>query len=87
MTVSKETIDRYWRENIVQMVIVMVIWFLVSFGAAFFAPSLNKITIFGFPLGYYMGAQGSITTFVLLNWYYAQKMNKIEEKYGLKEDN
>ncbi|MCS7204575.1 MAG: DUF4212 domain-containing protein [Leptospiraceae bacterium] len=86
MAVSKETIDQYWKENVVQMWIVMIIWFLVSYGAAFFAPSLNKITFLGFPLGYYMGAQGAITTFVILNWYYATKMSKIEEKYGLSEE-
>lgn len=86
MAVSKETVDKYWVENRNQMWIVMIIWFLVSYGAGLIAPMLNKITIFGFPLGYYMGSQGSLIVFVLLNWYYAQKMNKIEAKYGLTEE-
>ncbi|MFN3603750.1 MAG: DUF4212 domain-containing protein [Leptonema sp. (in: bacteria)] len=86
MTVRKETIDQYWVENRNQMWIVMIIWFLVSYGAGLIAPFLNKITILGFPFGYYMGAQGSLIVFVLLNWYYANKMNQIEKKYNLTED-
>lgn len=86
MSVSKETVDRYWAENRNQMWLVMIIWFLVSYGAGFIAPVLNKITILGFPFGYYMGAQGSLIAFVLLNWYYAQKMNSIEQKYNLTEE-
>lgn len=84
--VTKEIIEAYWRENKIVMSLVMLIWFVVSYVAAIFASSLNSIIIFGFPLGYYMGAQGSITTFVILNWLYSMKMNKLDKKYGLEED-
>lgn len=84
--VTKEVIEAYWRENKIIMSLIMLIWFVVSYVAAIFASSLNSIIIFGFPLGYYMGAQGSITTFVILNWLYSMKMNKLDKKYGLEED-
>ncbi|MCS7163493.1 MAG: DUF4212 domain-containing protein [Thermodesulfovibrio sp.] len=84
--VTKEVIEAYWRENKIVMSLIMLVWFVVSYVAAIFASSLNSIIIFGFPLGYYMGAQGSITTFVILNWLYSMKMNKLDKKYGLEED-
>lgn len=84
--VKKETLDAYWRENKTFMYVILLIWFAVSYLAAIFASSLNSITILGFPLGYYMGAQGSIVTFVILNMIYSLKMNDLDRKYGLEEE-
>lgn len=84
--VTKETLDAYWRENKTFIYVILLIWFAVSYLAAIFASSLNSITILGFPLGYYMGAQGSIVTFVILNMIYSIKMNELDRKYGLEEE-
>lgn len=84
--VKKDVLEAYWRENKVLMYVILLIWFTVSYVAAIFASSLNNITILGFPLGYYMGAQGSIAVFVILNLVYSRKMNELDKKYGLQED-
>lgn len=84
--VSKEILEAYWRENKAFMYVILLIWFIVSYLAAIFASSLNSITILGFPFGYYMGAQGSIAIFVILNLIYSLKMNDLDKKYGLEED-
>lgn len=84
--VDKAKLEAYWKENQKLTAILLVIWFLVSYGAIFIVNTLNKITIFGFPLGYYMGAQGSIATFVILIFYYAHKMNKLDKKYDVAEE-
>lgn len=84
--ITKQTIEAYWRENKIVMYLIMLIWFVVSYVAAIFASSLNNIIILGFPLGYYMGAQGSIAIFVILNYLYSMKMNELDKKYGLEED-
>lgn len=83
---TKETLEAYWKENKTLMFIILLIWFTVSYVAAIFSSYLNNITIFGFPLGYYMGAQGSITMFVILNYFYSMKMNELDKKYGLEEE-
>lgn len=83
---TPEQLQSYWRQNFVLMVIVLTIWFLVSLGAAMVAHSLNKVVIFGFPLGYYMGSQGSLIVFILLIVFYSKKMDELDEKYGVKED-
>jgi len=76
----------YWSENKRLTTVTLVIWALVSFGAAFFVESLNAVVIFGFPLGYYMGAQGSLVVFVVLIFNYSSMMNKIDRKYDLQEE-
>jgi putative solute:sodium symporter small subunit len=84
--IDKAKLEAYWRENQKLTAITLIIWFLVSFGAILIVTALNNITIFGFPLGYYMGAQGSLIVFVLLIANYARKMNQIDKKYGVEEE-
>mgnify|MGYP001076503997 CR=1 FL=1 len=84
--VEKEILERYWGETKKNMLIILFIWAIVSYGAALIASSLNSIVIFGFPLGYYMGAQGSIVVFVLLNLYNSVYQNKLDIKYDLAEE-
>lgn len=73
----------YWRRNLRVTMILLVIWFVVSFVATYFARELNSITFFGFPLGFYMGAQGSLIIYVLIVWYYAWYMNRLDDEYGV----
>ncbi len=83
---SKEKLESYWRENRNLMLLVLFIWALVSYGAALISGILNKIVILGFPLGYYMGSQGSLIVFLLLIIFYAKKMDQIDKKYGVEEE-
>jgi putative solute:sodium symporter small subunit len=76
----------YWRKNLTITAILMVIWFVVTFVVGFYARELNTITIFGFPLGFYMGAQGSLIVYVVSIFYYARYMNKLDDEYGVAED-
>jgi putative solute:sodium symporter small subunit len=36
-------------------------------------------------LQFYMGAQGSLIIYVLIIWYYASAMNKLDREYGVHE--
>lgn len=83
---TKEQLESYWRENRNLMLLVLFIWAIVSYGAALISGLLNKIVIFGFPLGYYMGAQGALIVFLLLIVLYAKKMDQLDKKYGVEEE-
>lgn len=83
---DREKLKQYWAVNVRLTTIIMVIWFLVTYVCAFFAPQLNKIVILGFPMGYYMGAQGSLVIFVILIFWYAAKMNQADKDYGVEEE-
>ena len=76
----------YWAYNVRLTMLTLFIWFVVTYVAIFFSPELNNIVIFGFPMGYYMGAQGSLIVFVWLIFNYAFKMNKADVDYGVEEE-
>lgn len=88
MSLSREEAARgYWRENLRLMLILLVIWFAVSFGAGIlFVDQLDQISFFGFPLGFWFAQQGSIYTFVVLIFVYVWKMNKLDRKYDFHEE-
>jgi putative solute:sodium symporter small subunit len=51
-----------------------------------FAGQLNKLTIIGFPLGYYIAAQGALIVFVIEIAVYARLMNRKDLEYGIREE-
>lgn len=75
----------YWRRNLNLTLVLLVVWFVVTFVIAYFARPLAEIVIFGWPLPFYMGAQGSLIIYVLMIWYYARKMRQLDEEYGVEE--
>lgn len=81
----EERVRLYWRENQRLIVTLLAIWFCVTYLPVLFINQLNQIVIGGFPLGYYMGAQGSLIVFVVLIFYYAFAMNRLDEKYGMSD--
>lgn len=86
---SRRDIDRrfelHFRENARLVTLLLAIWAIVSYGAAVMVNFLNQVTFLGFPLGYYMGSQGSLIVFVLLIFYYARKMDEIDRRFGVDE--
>ena len=79
--------QEYWRYNVKLTTVLLVIWFVVTFLiSGLWAGRLNSITILGFPLGYYMAAQGSLAIFVIEIAVYARLMNRKDEEYGIREE-
>ena len=60
--------EEYWHKNLVITAVLMTIWFIATFVVGWFARELNQVTILGFPLGFYMAAQGSLIIYVILIW-------------------
>lgn len=75
----------YWSRNLTVTGVLLAIWFIVTFVMGFFARELNSLNFFGWPLAFYMGAQGSLIIYVLIIWYYARRMNHLDEQYGVAE--
>ena len=79
--------DEYWRYNVKLTTILLAIWFVVTFLiSGLWASWLNRWTIIGFPLGYYMAAQGSLAIFVIEIAVYAWLMNKKDDEFGIREE-
>ena len=78
--------DAYWRKTSRLMWTILALWVFFSFVIPAFAVQLNTITIAGFPLGFYMAAQGSLVAYVVLCFWNASAQNKIDEEFGVAED-
>ncbi|MCS6878524.1 MAG: DUF4212 domain-containing protein [Geminicoccaceae bacterium] len=78
--------EEYWRRTRNLMLTTLAIWAFFAFVIHFFVHFLNQFVIAGFPLGFYMAAQGSIAVFVVLIFWFAWKQNKIDEEFGVAEE-
>lgn len=75
----------YWSKNLALTGILLAIWFIVTFVVGYYARELNEITIMGFPLAFYMGAQGALIIYVVMIFFYAARMNKLDKEYDVAE--
>jgi putative solute:sodium symporter small subunit len=76
---------QYWQKNLRLTGILLAIWFVATFVIGWFARDLQSFTILGFPFSFYMAAQGSLIIYVVIIWYYAHAMNKMDREYGVHE--
>ncbi len=74
----------HWRENLRLMLVLLSIWFVVSYllGIVFVEP-LNQFYLGGFPLGFWFAQQGSIYVFIILTLVYALAMDRIDRRHGV----
>ena len=76
----------HWRRTRRLMWVTLAIWFVFSFVVHWFADALNGASFLGFPLGFYMAAQGSLLVFVVLIFWFARAQDRIDRECGMAED-
>ena len=77
--------ERHWEKTKGLMMLTLAIWFVFSIVIFMFGESLNNGSFLGYPLAYYMCAQGSIVIFVVLIFWFANRQEKIDEEFGFAE--
>ena len=78
--------DEYWRQNVSIIKRCLIVWALVSLVAGILlAPFLNAIHIGGYPLGFWFAQQGAIYVFIILIFYYAWRMNRLDREFDVDE--
>jgi putative solute:sodium symporter small subunit len=78
--------DAYWRTNLKYLVVLLSIWFFVSYGCGILlADALDRFRIGGFKLGFWFAQQGSIYAFVALIVVYVALMNRLDRRFDLDE--
>lgn len=79
--------ENYWKANLRLIFGSLIVWGLASYGfAILLRPMLSGIAIGGTDLGFWFAQQGSILTFIALVFFYAWRMNKIDEQFGVHEE-
>ena len=78
--------NAYWAANIRLVTYCLVIWALVSYGfGILLRPLLSGIAVGGTDLGFWFAQQGSILVFLVLIFFYAWRMNKLDREHGVDE--
>lgn len=77
----------YWKANLRLVFGCLAAWFVVSFGfGILLVEPLNHYSLFGFKLGFWFAQQGAIYAFLALIFFYAWRMNRLDRKYGVQEE-
>ena len=77
----------YWKANLRLVAWCLGIWFLVSYlFGIILVDQLNTISLGGYKLGFWFAQQGSIYVFVILIFFYAYRMNKLDRKFDVHEE-
>lgn len=77
----------YWRATLKLLIIMLSIWFTTAILiSVVFVEFFNKISIGGYPLGFWFAQQGSIYIFIILIFVYTFIMGRIDKKYDFHEN-
>ena len=77
--------DRHWLGNRRLAALSLLVWFVVSFAAVWFARELN-FRFFGWPFSFWLAAQGSLVVYLLIVWWYARSMQRLDRECGVADD-
>ncbi|APZ53990.1 DUF4212 domain-containing protein [Salipiger abyssi] len=79
--------EAYWKANLRIIIVSLIIWAICSFGfGILLRPMLSGIMVGGTDLGFWFAQQGSILVFLVLIFFYAFRMNKLDKEFGVDEE-
>lgn len=74
--------ERHWRGTRSVTAVLLLLWLLTSFCAVFFARELSGLTLFGWPLSFYLAAQGASLVYLAIIGGYAWRMHRLDRLYA-----
>jgi len=83
---DKKRRKAYWQKNLKYLLVLLTIWFIVSYlFGIILADYLNQFQFGGFPLGFWFAQQGAIYIFVILIFVYVWLMNRLDRTFEVDE--
>lgn len=74
----------HWRKTRRLTGALLLLWICTTFCAAFFARELTGLSIFGWPLSFYLAAQGASLVYLAIIGVYAWQMRRLDA--GMRAD-
>jgi putative solute:sodium symporter small subunit len=74
----------HWRRTRRITAVLLATWLAASFLGVYFARQLNNLVLFGWPLSFYLAAQGACLIYLLIVWVYARRMRRIDRDYAVR---
>jgi len=78
--------EAHWQATKRLMIITMLLWFFFSTVVFMFAADINGVKFLGYPLGYYMTAQGSMLAFIVMIFWSNNRQEKIDREFGFSDE-
>lgn len=85
MSLSDDSAAQRWRSCLRLTLVLLGLAFVVTFGVAFFARQL-AFRVLGWPLSFWVAAQGALVVYLALVGYYAWAMRRLDAAHGMAED-
>ena len=85
MADNSDAKTQHWQKTRNLTFLILILWFIFAIVVPWMAGSLNSMTFWGFPLGYYMCVQGSLIAFVLMIWFQNWRQEAIDDEFGVSE--
>lgn len=76
----------HWRQNRLLTSLLLLVWGATTFFTIWFARDLQTYTVLGFPVSFYMAAQGLLIIYVAITWIYAKVMNRLDRRHDVRDD-
>jgi putative solute:sodium symporter small subunit len=72
----------HWRRTRRLSATLLALWLATSFGTVFFARDLAHLSLFGWPLSFYLAAQGASLTYLAIIGFYAWRMKQLDRRFA-----
>ncbi len=72
----------HWRRTRAVTATLLLVWLATTFGTVFYARELAGLTLFGWPLSFYLAAQGACLIYLLILWVYARAMRRLDRQFA-----
>jgi putative solute:sodium symporter small subunit len=72
----------HWRRSRRLSGALLLLWLATSFGTVFYARELARLTLFGWPLSFYMAAQGAALIYLAIIGAYAWRMRQLDRAFA-----
>ena len=72
----------HWQRTRRLTMILLALWLATTFGTVFYARELAALTVFGWPLSFYLAAQGASLAYLAMIGAYALIMDRIDRRFA-----
>ncbi len=70
-----------WRRTLQLTVALLSVWLALSLLGPWFAREINTVQVLGFPLGFWLAAQGALVAYLVIIVVYVVWMDRLEARY------